>query len=276
MAEERYDFVIVGAGSAGCVLANRLSAEGARVLLLEAGPRDWHPLIAIPLGSAALLRNRRVSWDLPNAPEPAMPGREIFIPRGKVLGGSSSLNALSYVRGHPRDYDDWHRLGCPGWSYADVLPYFKRSERYQKGADAWRGGAGALEVRTDMSDHPLYEAFLEAGRQAGHPFTPDYNGAQQEGLCRMQHTVTLGPPAAPLLDGLRVPTPGPQAAQPGGADGRPCLAHPARGPTGGRRRLCPARPAARRGGGRGGAGGRRLSHAAASDAVRHRTARAPG
>ena len=190
-----YDYVMVGAGSAGCVLANRLSADDtARVLLLEAGGRDWHPLIHIPLGCAVLMRHRRLSWDFENAPEPRLPGRDIRIPRGRGLGGSSSINGMLYVRGHARDYDEWRQLGCTGWSYADVLPYFRRSEQFEGGQDTWRGSEGPLQVRSRMNRNPLFDAFTQAGRQAGHPVTDDYNGAEQEGFCRSQYSIKLGRP----------------------------------------------------------------------------------
>ena len=193
--QERFDFVIVGAGSAGCVLANRLSAEGsARVLLLEAGGSNWHPLVQVPLASAVLMRHPRLSWDFDSAPEPRLPGRDIRIPRGRGLGGSSAINGMIYVRGHPRDYDEWRQLGCTGWSYDDVLPYFRRPERFEGGGDAWRGTDGPLHVRRHMNHNPLFDAFMEAGRQAGHPATDDYNGAVQEGFCRSQYNIRLGRP----------------------------------------------------------------------------------
>ena len=191
----RYDYVIVGAGSAGCVLANRLTTDGARsVLLLEAGARDWHPLIRIPLGCAVLMGDRRLSWDFANEPEPRLPGRSTRTPRGRVLGGSSSINGMIYVRGHRRDFDEWRQLGCTGWSYQDVLPYFKRSETFEAGPDHWRGIDGPLQVRGSMNANPLFEAFMEAGGQAGHPMTSDYNGAEQEGFCRSQYTIAHGRP----------------------------------------------------------------------------------
>ena len=190
-----YDYVVVGAGSAGCVLANRLTADStARVLLLEAGGRDWHPLIHVPLGCAVLMHHRRLSWDFENAPEPRLPGRDIRIPRGRGLGGSSSINGMLYVRGHARDYDEWRQLGCTGWSYTDVLPYFRRSEQFEGGEDNWHGTDGPLHVRRRMNRNPLFDAFMEAGRQVGHPATGDYNGAEQEGFCRSQYSIRLGRP----------------------------------------------------------------------------------
>ena len=187
-----YDFIIVGAGSAGCVLANRLSTQfNARVLLLEAGGRDWHPLLKVPLGSAALVKDPRFSWDFRNAEEPALPGRKLSIPRGKCLGGSSSINSQLYVRGHAKDYDEWAKLLNSGWSYAELLPYFKRSEYFVEGGNAYHGGEGPLTVRPSMSTNPLYDAFMGAGRGLGYPVTSDYNGRNQSGFSRMQHNITL-------------------------------------------------------------------------------------
>ena len=186
-----YDFVIVGAGSAGCVLANRLSADPTvRVLLLEAGGRDWHPLLKIPLGSAALVKDRRFSWDFENDIEPELPGRRLSIPRGKMLGGTSSLNSQLYVRGNAKDYDDWAAAGNDGWSYRHVLPYFKRSENFVAKADPFHGVNGPLSVRVIHSPNPLYEAFITAGRQMGLPVTPDFNGRRQDGFSRMQYNIT--------------------------------------------------------------------------------------
>ena len=194
-AEGRFDFVIVGAGSAGCVLANRLTEDGTtRVLLLEAGGRDRHPLVQVPLGFVVLMRHRRLSWDFENAPEPRLPNREIRIPRGRGLGGSSTINGMLYVRGHAGDYDEWRQLGCTGWSYADVLPYFRRPERFEGGEDPWRGSDGPIQVRRQMDHNPLFEAFMEAGQRAGYPATEDYNGAQQEGFCRTKYNISLGRP----------------------------------------------------------------------------------
>ena len=189
--DSSYDFVIVGAGSAGCVLANRLSAdENIRVLVLEAGGRDWHPLLKIPLGSAALVKDPRFSWDLRNDEEPQLPGRTLSIPRGKMLGGTSSLNSQLYVRGHAKDYDDWGASGNRGWSFAEVLPYFKRSEGFAGSADAYHGADGRLSVRLQNAQNPLYQAFMDAGRGLGHGATADFNGEVQEGLSRMQYNIT--------------------------------------------------------------------------------------
>ena len=178
-----YDFVIIGAGSAGCVLAHRLSEDpSCRVLLLEAGPRDWHPFIHMPAGLAKLVGQKGVNWNYDTAPEPHLDGRRLWWPRGKVLGGSSSINAMCYIRGVPGDYDDWAEAGAEGWDWASVLPYFKRSERNSRGADALHGGDGPLHVSDLRYTNPLSSAFLQAGEQAGFALTADFNGPQQEGF----------------------------------------------------------------------------------------------
>ncbi len=184
-----YDYVIVGAGSAGCVLANRLSEDPAcRVLLLEAGPRDWHPFIHMPAGLARLVNNRRVNWSYDTAPEKALQGRRLWWPRGKVLGGSSSINAMCYVRGVPADYDGWAAAGAHGWDWASVLPYFRRSECNSRGADALHGDSGPLHVSDLRHHNPLSAAFIEAGQQAGYAFNNDFNGPDQLGVGLYQVT----------------------------------------------------------------------------------------
>lgn len=188
-----YDFVIVGAGSAGCVLANRLSADPRRrVLLLEAGGRDVHPFIHMPAGIARLVHNRRINWHYSTQPEPALNGRRLYWPRGKVLGGSSSINAMCYVRGQSQDYDGWAHNAASGWSYADVLPYFRKSERQQRGASAYHGADGPLSVEDLRSRNPLTDTFVAAGVHAGLPLNEDFNGAQQEGVGRYQVTQSEG------------------------------------------------------------------------------------
>src|SRR5438093_1451392 len=173
-----YDYIIVGAGSAGCVLANRLSADGRHsVLLLEAGPPDRYPWIHIPIGYAKTMFNRRVNWCFYTEPEPGMNGRKIYWPRGKTLGGSSSINGLIYIRGQREDYDHWAALGNPGWSYDEVLPYFIRSEGNQRGGDAFHGGEGPLKVSDIAARHELIEAFIDGAGQTGVPRTGDFNGA---------------------------------------------------------------------------------------------------
>ena len=188
-----YDFVIVGAGSAGCVLAYRLSADpGNRVLLLEAGGPDADPLIHVPLGLGRMHDKRLHDWGYDSEPEPELGGREIEAMRGKVLGGSSSINVMAYVRGNRGDYDRWAENGAAGWSYADLLPYFRRTETWEGGADAWRGGDGPLRTQRARSEDPLWDAWIAAGREMGLGHTEDYNGRVQEGLGRSQSTIHLG------------------------------------------------------------------------------------
>ncbi|MEA2925782.1 MAG: hypothetical protein QOD25_2904 [Alphaproteobacteria bacterium] len=188
-----YDYVIVGGGSAGCVLANRLSEDGAAsVLLLEAGGRDLHPFIHIPLGMGKMHERDMFNWGYRTEPEPNMNGREIEAMRGKVLGGSSSINVMAYTRGNRGDYDRWAQKGALGWSYADVLPYFKRCETWEGGENPWRGGAGPVGTEFAKTTDPVYDAWLEAARAAGFPVTDDYNGRQQEGFGRGQYTIRGG------------------------------------------------------------------------------------
>lgn len=188
-----FDYIIIGAGSAGCVLANRLSADpNVKVLLLEAGPRDSHPFIHMPAGLAKLPNNRRINWDYHTAPEPQLDGRALWWPRGKVLGGSSSINAMCYARGVPGDYDEWAALGAQGWDWNTVLPYFRRSEHNERGADALHGGDGPLYVSDLRYTNPLSHAFIEAGEQAGFPRNRDFNGPRQEGFGLYQVTQKSG------------------------------------------------------------------------------------
>jgi choline dehydrogenase len=184
----RADYVIIGAGSAGCVLADRLSEAGAQVVLLEAGPRDWHPMIHVPAGVLRLLYNPLVNWNYASEPEEGTAGRPIHWPRGRVLGGSSSINGMLYVRGNPSDYDGWAQMGCRGWSYEEVLPFFKKSERYGPGDPDYRGKAGPLLVEDYRTILPLTHRFVEAAQQAGFALTRDYNGAVQEGVGYSQMT----------------------------------------------------------------------------------------
>jgi 4-pyridoxate dehydrogenase len=173
-----YDYVIVGAGSAGCTLANKLTADGdARVLLLEAGGWDWDPWIHIPLAWGRILINRMHDWMYFAEPEDAVGGRAVECARGRVVGGSSSINAMAYVRGHREDYERWARNGLPEWSYAKVLPYFRRSETWEGGANEYRGGDGPLTTQNCRYSDPIVEAYMAAGVEAGFPATPDYNGA---------------------------------------------------------------------------------------------------
>jgi len=187
------DYVIVGAGSAGCVLANRLSADPAnRVLLLEAGPPDDALSLKIPSAMAANLAGRKHNWAFDGEPEPRLGGRRVRHDRGKTLGGSSSINGMVYIRGHAADYDGWRQMDCAGWGYADVLPYFKRAETFEGGADAFRGGAGPLHVSLPRPLHPLSAAFLKAGAEAGYGASDDINGYRQEGFALLNRTIRGG------------------------------------------------------------------------------------
>ena len=184
-----FDYIVVGAGSAGCVIANRLSEDPrTRVLLLEAGPRDTHFWIHVPLGYGKLFTKSEVNWGYQSEPEPALHGRRIFTPRGKVLGGSSSINGLVYIRGQPADYDGW---GIPGWDFQALLPYFKKSENQARGADPWHGAGGPLEV-ADLERHELCDAFIGSAAALGIPRNPDFNGATQEGTGYYQATTCRG------------------------------------------------------------------------------------
>jgi choline dehydrogenase len=188
MTGREFDFIIVGSGSAGSVIAEKLSASGKySVLLLEAGGTDLNPLIAAPVGETALL-GTRYDWAFVGEPEAELGDNRLLLSRGRCLGGSSSINGQLCFRGHPGDYDDWARLGNAGWSYRDVLPLFKAMERWEGGADAWRGDAGPLRVAKSRFHHPLFEAFLEAGKALGYRRTPDFNGEDPEGFGLCQHT----------------------------------------------------------------------------------------
>jgi choline dehydrogenase len=189
----RYDFIIIGAGSAGCVLARRLSARSYhRVLLLEAGGRDLNPFIHMPAGLAQLVHNRRINWNYCTEPEPELDNRRLYWPRGKVLGGCSSINAMCYIRGQPQDYDDWARNGAVGWGYDDVLPFFRKSEHHQHGASDYHGGNGPLSVEDLCRRNPLTDTFVAAAVSSGLPRNPDFNGRRQEGAGYYQVTQSKG------------------------------------------------------------------------------------
>ncbi|TRD23270.1 choline dehydrogenase [Palleronia caenipelagi] len=190
------DFVIIGAGSAGCAMAYRLSESGSSVLVIEHGGTDAGPLIQMPAALSYPMNMARYDWGFRSEPEPHLGGRRLVVPRGKVIGGSSSINGMVYVRGHARDFDHWAESGAQGWAYADVLPYFKRMETWHDGGHGgdpdWRGTDGPLHVSRGPRNNPLHAAFVEAGRQAGYPLTGDYNGQQQEGFGPMEQTVWKG------------------------------------------------------------------------------------
>jgi len=196
MSAAEADYVIVGAGSAGCALAYRLSEAGASVLVVEYGGSDAGPLIQMPGALSFPMNMKRYDWGYRSEPEPHLGGRRLACPRGKVIGGSSSINGMVYVRGHAKDFDTWESMGASGWSYADVLPYYKRMETWDPaghGGDAsWRGSDGPLHVTRGKRDNPLVQAFVQAGRQAGYQLTDDYNGQQQEGFGPMEHTIHKG------------------------------------------------------------------------------------
>jgi 4-pyridoxate dehydrogenase len=188
-----FDYIIVGAGSAGCTLANRLSADGrARVLLLEAGGWDRHPFLKLPLAWGKVLLNRMYDWGYDAQPEAGMGGRRIEVARGKVIGGSSSINAMAYVRGNRADYARWASRGLPDWSYEKVLPYFRRQESWEGGASDYRGSTGPLATRKSRYEDPLVEAYMAAAQEMGYALNDDYNGATQDGFARMQMTVRGG------------------------------------------------------------------------------------
>ena len=193
MANEQFDYVIVGAGSAGCVLADRLTADGARrVLLLEYGGSDRSIFIQMPSALSIPMNMPKYNWFYHTEPEPHLDGRRLHTPRGKVLGGSSSINGLVYIRGNPHDFDRWAQEGAAGWAYRDVLPYFKRAEHRDEGGDRYRGASGKLQTRYGKIDNPLHAAWLAAAGEAGYPPSADVNGFQQEGFGRMDMTVGNG------------------------------------------------------------------------------------
>jgi choline dehydrogenase len=188
------DYVIIGSGSAGSALAYRLGQAGMKVVVIEEGGSDAGPFIQMPAALSYPMNMKRYDWGFQTEPEPHLGGRRLATPRGKVIGGSSSINGMVYVRGHARDYDTWDEMGAHGWSYADVLPYFKRMENWHgdEGDATWRGHDGPLHITRGPRDNPLFDAFIEAGRQAGYPVTRDYNGQAQEGFGPFEATIWKG------------------------------------------------------------------------------------
>jgi choline dehydrogenase len=190
------EYVIVGAGSAGCAIAYRLAEAGKQVVIIEHGGSDRGPFIQMPAALSYPMNMSMYDWGYQSEPEPHLNGRRLATPRGKVIGGSSSINGMVYVRGHAGDYDHWAESGADGWSYANVLPYFQRMENWHDGGHggdpAWRGTDGPLHVTRGPRENPLFQAFVDAGQQAGYQVTGDYNGQQQEGFGPMEQTVWKG------------------------------------------------------------------------------------
>lgn len=201
---DHYDYVVVGAGTAGCVLAHRLSESGRHsVLLLEAGGEDTNPWIHVPLGTGKVFNDKRLNWAYESEPEPALANRVMYQPRGKVLGGTGAINGMIYCRGNREDYDGWARAGCVGWGYADVLPWFRKAEDQQHGASEFHGVGGPLTVSGPAYRHPLADAFIEAAVELGHPANADFNGRTQDGAGYFQYTIRNGRRASPATAYLR-------------------------------------------------------------------------
>ena len=272
MNKRTYDYVIVGGGSAGCVIAARLSEDPhVDVLLLEAGGRDIHPLISIPLGMGKMNEYRMFDWGYETEPEPALGGRRVEARRGKVLGGCSTINVMAYTRGNPGDFDRWARNGATGWSYGDVLPYFRRGETFERGADQFRGGDGPVGTEFAKTPDPIFDAWVEAGKQAGFPVTPRL---QRPAAGRFRPRPVHHPRRPAFVVLARLSASDPRPAQSHRRDGRPRAQGHDRGQAGDRRRICQGR--SRLDGPRGARGhlvGGRVQYAAIADAVGHRPGR---
>lgn len=193
MPKKEFDYIIIGSGTAGSVLANRLSQNSDnQVLVLEAGPSDKSIFIKMPAAFSEPLKSDKLNWGYNSEPEPGMNNRRMYCPRGRVIGGSSSINGMVYIRGHALDYDRWAEQGLPEWSYSHCLPYFKRAQRHEQGANKYRGGNGPIHVTAGSAKHPLHAAWIKAGQQAGYPYTHDVNGYKQEGIGPFDRTVWNG------------------------------------------------------------------------------------
>ena len=241
---ESFDYIVTGAGSAGCAVAARLSESGQyRVLLLEAGGKDRNPWIHIPMGFSRVYADPRVNWMYESEPEAQLGGRRLYQPRGKVLGGTSSINGMVYMRGNAADYDEWRQRGCTGWDWDSVLPYFKKAEHQERGANEFHGSGGPLHVSDQPHRSELADRLVEAAIQAGLPAIDDFNDGRQEGAGYFQSTTGKQPPLE-HRDGVSAARA--RAQQSGGAPGRACHARSDRGRACRWRHLCQRRGDAHR------------------------------